>query len=431
MSGKVGDNLFRASGLVKAVAAGRTGTVDWCTTAKTSPFTATTAEGYFVNTTCGSVTVTLPSSPSAGDIVSLKDYADTWDSNSVTLGRGGSKISGNCNDGCLGTEGQTVTMVYVDGTRGWLNTQTDTTVGGSDFISATGGTITCCGDYKMHKFTATGCFALTQGACAANNNVSYLVVAGGGGGGSNHGGGAGGGGFREGSPPADPYTASPLAAACSSLPVSTQTYTITVGGGGPAGDPPGNAPTGKGTPGTDSVFSTITSTGGGKGSVEGTAPAGCAGVGGSGGGGAYTNATGRAGKAGNCPPTSPAQGTPGGNSITYPPGSGGGGGGATIAGSTGTPGTAGPGGDGATTSIIASPTIYAGGGGAGRNIYGSSGGGAGGDGGGGAGSTGACIAATSGTPNTGGGGGGGFGSGPGSPGGDGGSGVVIIRYKFQ
>ena len=64
MSGKVGDNLFRASGLVKAVAAGRTGTVDWCTTAKTSPFTATTAEGYFVNTTCGSVTVTLPSSPS-------------------------------------------------------------------------------------------------------------------------------------------------------------------------------------------------------------------------------------------------------------------------------------------------------------------------------------------------------------------------------
>ena len=48
---------------------GRTGTVNWCTTAKTSPFTATSGSGFFVNTTGGTVTVTLPSSPSAGDIV--------------------------------------------------------------------------------------------------------------------------------------------------------------------------------------------------------------------------------------------------------------------------------------------------------------------------------------------------------------------------
>jgi len=48
---------------------GRTGTVDWCTTAKTSPFTSVSGNGYFVNTTGGVVTVTLPSSPSAGDIV--------------------------------------------------------------------------------------------------------------------------------------------------------------------------------------------------------------------------------------------------------------------------------------------------------------------------------------------------------------------------
>ena len=43
---------------------GRTGTVDWCTTAKTSPFTSVSGKGYFVNTTSGAVTVTLPSSPS-------------------------------------------------------------------------------------------------------------------------------------------------------------------------------------------------------------------------------------------------------------------------------------------------------------------------------------------------------------------------------
>ena len=64
---------------------GRTGTVDWCTTAKTSPFTSESGKGYFVNTTSGAVTVTLPASPSAGDIVSIKDYADTFDTNNVRI----------------------------------------------------------------------------------------------------------------------------------------------------------------------------------------------------------------------------------------------------------------------------------------------------------------------------------------------------------
>ena len=40
---------------------GRTGTVDWCTTAKTSPFTSVSGKGYFVNSTSGAVTVTLTS----------------------------------------------------------------------------------------------------------------------------------------------------------------------------------------------------------------------------------------------------------------------------------------------------------------------------------------------------------------------------------
>ena len=81
---------------------GRTGTVNWCTTAKTSPLTAESGKGYFINTTCGAVTVTLPSSPSAGDIVAFKDYANTFDTNSVTLGRNGSKINGECSDAELG-----------------------------------------------------------------------------------------------------------------------------------------------------------------------------------------------------------------------------------------------------------------------------------------------------------------------------------------
>ena len=91
MSGPVGNNPYRASGVVATVAAGRTGTVDWCTTVKTSPLTAVSGEGYFLNTTCGAITVTLPSGPSAGDIVSIKDYADTFDTNALTLCRNGSK----------------------------------------------------------------------------------------------------------------------------------------------------------------------------------------------------------------------------------------------------------------------------------------------------------------------------------------------------
>ena len=71
---------------------GRTGTVNWCTTAKTSPLTVASGNGYFINTAGGAITVTLPSSPSAGDIVAFKDYANTWDTNAVTIGRGGSKI---------------------------------------------------------------------------------------------------------------------------------------------------------------------------------------------------------------------------------------------------------------------------------------------------------------------------------------------------
>ena len=64
---------------------GRTGTVDWCTTAKTSPFTGVSGKGYFINTTSGAVTVTLPSSPSAGDILAFSDYANQWATNNVTL----------------------------------------------------------------------------------------------------------------------------------------------------------------------------------------------------------------------------------------------------------------------------------------------------------------------------------------------------------
>ena len=89
---------------------GRSGSVNWCTTAKTSPFTAENGKGYFVNTTSGVITVTLPASPSAGAIVAIKDYARTFGTNKVTLGRNSSKMDGACADTSLSTTGQSSTL---------------------------------------------------------------------------------------------------------------------------------------------------------------------------------------------------------------------------------------------------------------------------------------------------------------------------------
>lgn len=242
--------------------------------------------------------------------------------------------------------------------------------------------------------------------------VDYLVVAGGGGGGDNEGGGGGGGGgFRTGTAP--------------SINVNTN-FTVTVGAGGNKGPEITN-----GSPGGNSVFNNITSTGGGGGGGGGqsnpvvgteTGRAGGSGGGSSGrvGGTIYP------GGAGNSPPTSPSQGNPGGFGY-HNPGSyinGGGGGGASSAGTnstTGFPSSGGPGGNGAASTITGSPVTYAGGGAGGSHANGV--GGTGGPGGGANGQTlsGSVFNATANL----GGGGGGAGNTDGS---NGGSGVVILRY---
>jgi hypothetical protein len=426
---------------------GRTGTVDWQTgDIKTSEFTAATGKGYFVNTTSGTVTVNLPAG-TAGDIVGLKDYAATWDSNAITLAPNGSEKIGGANDTdpTVDNEGGSLLLVYVDSTQGWLTTQQSVTAspsGAETYIVATGGTPctgAISGDYKYHTFTAPGTFTVCTAGTGGvlQTNVSYMVVAGGGGGGGRYGGGGGAGGFREAKVTGDPYTASPLDAG-TGITVTAQGYPITVGGGGAGGCGPSGASL-LGTSGSDSIFSTITSAGGGGGTGDNSpgTPAGAA-DGGSGGGSSYTPITAQpfgGGGAGNTPPVSPAQGTAGGDgggdSAGY---SGGGGGGATVAGTAGNnPGKqAGPGGTGATTSINATPTARAGGGGGGANAQGPGtvAFGTGGTGGGGAGGPTPGGNGVAGTVNTGGGGGGA--SAPGNPdGGTGGSGIVIIRYKFQ
>jgi len=409
---------------------GATGAASWNTTVKTGDFTAVAGEGYFVNTTSGEIDVTLPAG-SAGAVVAVKDYAGTWDTNNcVLISNGSEKIGGSTNNAILSTEGQAVTLVYIDSTQGWLVTDDglQSAANTNPFVAATGGTITTSGNCKIHTFTGPGTFSVTKTAsCSANNQVSYIVVAGGGAGGDagdRGAGGGGAGGFREDKAPITPYTASPLEGA-GAITVTATDFPIVVGAGGASSTNPE-----VGGSGSVSTFSTITSAGGGGGGGEAAGPSEKNGLsGGSGGGGGRGGCIG-SGASGNTPPVSPAQGKDGkpGEGPSSSSAAGGGGGGATACGTIGATNAGGAGGAGATTSINGTPTAFAGGGGG--SVGGSPTGavGAGGTGGGGAGGSFPGPASVAGTVNTGGGGGGASNN---AGGGAGGSGIVIIRYKFQ
>jgi hypothetical protein len=71
---------------------GRTGTVDWDTTAKTASFTAVSGNGYFVNTTSGAITITMPAWSSRCNSFNTRLRNKTFDTNNFTIARNGSKI---------------------------------------------------------------------------------------------------------------------------------------------------------------------------------------------------------------------------------------------------------------------------------------------------------------------------------------------------
>jgi len=298
----------------------------------------------------------------------------------------------------------------------------------------TGGTITTSGSYRVHTFTSSSSFVVPSGLSLSN--VEYLVIAGGGGGGGhsangyyNDGGGGGGaGGYRN---SVSGETSGGNSSAETALSLSAGSYTVTIGAGGTSQS---NA---NANNGSNSVFGSITSTGGGGGAtVAWQPPQGVSGnAGGSGGGsgsgyqlGTTTGASGTSGqgfKGGDIP--SSAQDTQ--------CGAGGGGAGqvggnVTSSGATSVPGV---GGNGLASSINGTSTTRAGGGGAGGvNGNGISTGSAGGSGGGGKGGDNATTNHTSGTANTGSGGGGSGGATTtlAKTGGNGGSGIVIVRYQL-
>ena len=338
-------------------------------------------DSVLANTTAISGTVNNPSSPSiwiGRNIVSSSVYLNGLVDEVCVYGKGLSS-----------TEVTTLANSTCDGLQGAYPPVPTPTGGGS--VVATGGTVTDVGGYRIHTFTSSGTFTVTQAG-----NVESLIVAGGGGGGNvgdRSAGGGGAGGLQ--------YTASTA--------VTAQAYTVTVGnGGGPV------------TNGSNSSALGITATGGGYG---GAGYGGGVGNGGSGGGCIHNNNPGAGtGIAG--------QGFRGGNSG-YDSGNGSsgtfsacGGGGAGAVGGNASTITGGAGGVGLAYSISGASVYYAGGGGGGVQNLGQGGNvGVGGNGGGGNG--GVNGSGVSGTANTGGGGGG-----VGSTGtaGSGGSGIVIIKY---
>ena len=329
---------------------------------QTTNFSATSGDGYAVNTTGGAITATLPASPSAGDIISLVDYAGTFSSNNLTIDPNGQKIDGSTSSLVLMNSREAVQLVYIDATQGWL------AYGGSHGSAPAPGTY----------------------------SASYLVVGGGGGGGGGWGGGGGAGGFLTGT---------------ATLTTGT-VYTVTVGAGGAAGS---NAPTVGGN-GSNSSALGATAIGGGGGGTE-SSPIGPGANGGSGGGGGgVASGTGGTGTGG--------QGNNGGSGLGGAVGTaaGAGGGGAGAVGANASAGTAGNGGNGSSSSITGSSITYAGGGGGGAQATF----GTGGTGGGGAGSIAGSNGTAGTANTGGGGGGGGGTTGTDYAGGAGGSGVVII-----
>ena len=95
----------------------------WQAVITADPNNAVAGRGYFCNTTGGAFQVTLPTSATIGDKISFIDYAATFDTNNLTVGRNSHKIQGATSDLVVATERAGFSLVYVDATQGWLLTE--------------------------------------------------------------------------------------------------------------------------------------------------------------------------------------------------------------------------------------------------------------------------------------------------------------------
>ena len=126
MSGIVQNNILRSSGTIAVSAAG----LNWSDTIITgSTATVEAGNGYWINTTSNTCTITLPSSAESGDQIVLIDYARTWGTNSIFIDSNGLNYQGNDDTYIVEytTDGQSVNIVYSDATKGWIPLEDDVT----------------------------------------------------------------------------------------------------------------------------------------------------------------------------------------------------------------------------------------------------------------------------------------------------------------
>lgn len=86
---------------------------------QSTSFTAVAFGGYFINTSSGGVTVTLPASPNTGDTIRFLDVAKTFDTNNLTVARNGKLIQGDAQDLTVNTESAAFELVFSNDTYGW------------------------------------------------------------------------------------------------------------------------------------------------------------------------------------------------------------------------------------------------------------------------------------------------------------------------
>ena len=89
------------------------------TSSSITAYTAVAGDQLLINTTQTGVTITLPASPAVGNEIVIIDARGTFGSNAVTVERNGQPINSGTNNLSLSTNGQAVTLVYIDSTRGW------------------------------------------------------------------------------------------------------------------------------------------------------------------------------------------------------------------------------------------------------------------------------------------------------------------------
>ena len=119
MSGIVQSNILRSSGVIAVSAAG----LNWSDTIITgSTLTAVAGNGYWINTTSNTCTITLPSSAEKGDQIVFIDYLRTWGTNKIIIDSNGLNFQGNDDTYTVeyNTDGQSLNIVYSDATNGWI-----------------------------------------------------------------------------------------------------------------------------------------------------------------------------------------------------------------------------------------------------------------------------------------------------------------------